>query len=65
MKFYGSNALTESMEGYQEKLKRYNLIPMGCEEELLQFQLIFKKFQDNFHEYFEYPLFNEEGREDE
>lgn len=65
MKFYGSNALTESMEGYQEKLKRYNSIPMGWEEELLQFQRIFKKFQDKFHEYFEYPLFNGEGREDE
>lgn len=24
-----------------------------------------KKFQDKFHEYFEYPLFNGEGREDE
>lgn len=65
MKFYGSNALTESMEGYQEKLKRYNSIPMGWEEELLQFQRIFKKFQDKFHEYFEYPLFNGEGREEE
>ena len=41
MKFYGSNALTESMEGYQEKLKRYNSIPMGWEKELLQFQRIF------------------------
>ena len=64
MKFYGSNALTESMEGYQEKLKRYNSIPMGWEEELLQFQRIFKKFQDKFHEYLEYPLFNGEGREE-
>lgn len=64
MKFYGSNALTESMEGYQEKLKRYNSIPMGWEEELLQFQRLFKKFQDKFHEYFEYPLFNGEGREE-
>ena len=65
MKFYGSNALTESMEGYQEKFKRYNSIPMGWEEELLQFQRLFKKFQDKFHEYFEYPLFNGEGREEE
>lgn len=65
MKFYGSNALTESMEGYQEKLKRYNSIPMGWEEELLQFQRLFKKFQDKFHEYFEYRLFNGEGREEE
>lgn len=65
MKFYGSNVLTESMEGYHEKLKRYNSIPVGWEEELLQFQRIFKKFQDKFHEYFEYPLFNGVGSEEE
>lgn len=52
-------------KGYHEKLKRYNSIPVGWEEELLQFQRIFKKFQDKFHEYFEYPLFNGEGSEEE
>lgn len=65
MKFYGSNALSESMEGYQEKLKRYNSIPMGWEEELLQFQRIFKKFENKFHEYYELPLFNGEFKEGE
>lgn len=62
MKFAGTNILTESMEGYQEKFKEYNAIAMGWEEEVLQFQRIFKKFQDKFHEYFELPLFNGEGR---
>lgn len=65
MKFEGSNALTQSMEGYKERLKQYNAVEMGWEEELLQFQRLFKKFQDKFHEYFEYPLFNGEGREEE
>lgn len=65
MKFEGSNALTISMEGYKEDLKSNNAVPMGWEEDLLQFQRIFKKFQDKFHEYFEYPLFNGEGREEE
>ena len=65
MKFEGSNALTQSMEGYKERLKQNNAVEMGWEEELLQFQRLFKKFQDKFHEYFEYPLFNGEGREEE
>ena len=52
------------MEGYQENLKRYNSISMGWEEELLQFQRIFKKFENKFHEYFELPLFNWENREE-
>jgi len=64
MKFEGSNILTESMEGYKEKLKRYNAVLQGWDEELLQFQRIFKKFQDKFHEYFEYPLFNGENKEE-
>ena len=53
------------MEGYQEKLKRYNSILMGWEEELLQFQRIFKKFENKFHEYYELPLFNGEFKEGE
>ena len=65
MKFAGTNILTESMEGYQEKLKKYNALPQGWEEELLQFQRLFKMFQDKFHEYFEYSLFNGENREEE
>jgi hypothetical protein len=65
MKFEGSNALTESMEGYKERLKRYDAVEMGWEEELLQFQRLFKKFQDKFHEYFELSLFNGEFKEGE
>lgn len=65
MKFAGTNILTESMEGYQEKLKKYNALPQGWEEELLQFQRLFKMFQDKFHEYFEYSLFNGEEIEEE
>lgn len=64
MKFAGTNILTESMEGYQEKLKKYNALPQGWEEELLQFQRLFIMFQDKFHEYFEYSLFNGENREE-
>ena len=64
IKFYGANVLTESMEGYQEKLKRYNSIPMGWEEGLLHFQRLFKRFENIFQEYFDYPLFNGEGREE-
>ena len=63
IKFEGSNVLTESMEGYKERIKQFNAIEMGWEEELLQFQRLFKEFQNKFHEYFEYPLFNGEGRE--
>ena len=33
---------------------------MGWEEDLLQFQRLFKKFQNKFHEYVEEPLFNGE-----
>lgn len=44
MKFEGSNILTYSMEGYREELKRQHALEMGWEEELLQFQRIFKKF---------------------
>lgn len=65
MKIGGSNVLTFSMEGYKEELKRHNAVEMGWEKELLQFQRLFKKFQDKFHEYFEYPLFNGEDREEE
>lgn len=64
MKFVGTNILTESMEGYQEKLKKYNVLLQGWEEELLQFQRLFKMFQDKFHGYFEYSLFNGENREE-
>lgn len=64
-RFEGSNVLTESMEGYKKRLNQCNAVEMGWEEELLQFQRLFKKFQDKFHEYFEYPLFNGEGREEE
>ena len=60
LKIEGSNILTESLEGYEEALKKYNSIPMGWEEELLQFQRVFKKFQDKFHKYVEDPLFNGE-----
>ena len=60
MKFEGSNALTESMEGYKERFKKYNAVEMGWEGDLLQFQRLFKKFEDKFHEYFELPLFNGE-----
>jgi hypothetical protein len=63
MKFEGSNALTESMEGYKERLKKYNSVEMGWEGGFLQFQRLFKKFQDKFHEYFELPLFNGEFEE--
>ena len=65
MKFAGSNVLTESMEGYKEKLKMFNAVEMGWEEPLLQFQKLFKKFQVKFHEYFELPLFNGEFKEGE
>ena len=65
MKFEGSNTLTQSMEGYKERLKQYNAVEMGWEEELLQFQRLFKMFQDKFHEYFEYSLFNGENREEQ
>ena len=65
MKFEGYNALTESMEGYKGRLKKYNSVEMGWEEGLLQFQRLFKKFQDKFHEYFELPLFNGEFEEGE
>ena len=64
MKFDGTNILTESMEGYKEELKKHNAVAQGWEEELLQFQRIFKKFEDKFHEYFEYSLFNGENREE-
>ena len=64
MKFAGTNILTESMEGYKEELKKHNAVAQGWEEELLQFQRIFKKFEDKFHEYFEYSLFNGENREE-
>ena len=64
MKFYGSNALSESMEGYKERIKQFDAVEMGWEEELLQFQRLFKKFQKKFHEYVKYPLFNGEGREE-
>ena len=60
LKIGGSNILTESLEGYKEKLKRYNAVEMGWEKDLLHFQRIFKKFQDKFHEYVEDPLFNGE-----
>ena len=63
IKFEGSNVLTESLEGYKERLEQINAVEMGWDEELLQFQRLFKKFQNKFHEYFEYPLFNGEGRE--
>jgi hypothetical protein len=63
IKFEGANVLTESLEGYKERLKQINAVEMGWEEELLQFQRLFKKFQNKFHEYFEYPHFNGEGRE--
>lgn len=65
MKFEGSNILTYSMEGYREELKRQHAVEMGWEEELLQFQRIFKKFQNKFHEYFELPLFGGENNEEE
>lgn len=65
MKFEGSNALTESMEGYKERFKKYNAVEMGWEGNLLQFQRLFKKFEDKFHEYFELPLFNGEFKEGE
>ena len=65
MKFEGSNVLTESMEGYKERFKKYNAVEMGWEGDLLQFQRLFKKFEDKFHEYFELPLFNGEFKEGE
>ena len=65
VKIEGSNILTVSMEGYEEKLKRYNAVEMGWEKDLLHFQRIFKKFQDKFHEYVEDPLFNGEESEEE
>ena len=64
MKFEGSNNLTVSMEGYKENFKKYNYPVLGWEEELLQFQRLFKKFQNKFHEYVDEPLFNGEGEED-
>ena len=60
LKVEGSNILTESMEGYEEALKKYNAVEMGWEKDLLHFQRIFKKFQDKFHEYVAEPLFNGE-----
>lgn len=65
MKIYGSNALSYSMENYKEELKRWNAVEVGWEEPLLQFQKLFKKFQDKFHEYYELPLFNGEFEEGE
>ena len=63
LKIYGSNALSYSMENYKEELERWNAVEVGWEEPLLQFQKLFKKFQDKFHEYFELPLFNGEFNE--
>ncbi len=60
LKIEGSNILTESLEGYEEALKKNNAVEMGWEKDLLHFQRIFKKFQDKFHEYVEEPLFNGE-----
>ena len=65
MKFEGSNVLTESMEGYKESFTKYNYPVLGWEEGLLQFQRLFKKFQNKFHEYVDEPLFNGEGEEEE
>ena len=65
MKIEGSNILTVSMEGYEEALKKYNSAEMGWEKDLLQFQRLFKKFQNKFHEYVEEPLFNGEHKEEE
>ena len=53
------------MENYKEELKRWNAVVVGWEEPLLQFQKLFKKFQNKFHEYFELPLFNGEFKEGE
>lgn len=58
MKIEGSTILTVSMEGYEENFKRYNAVEMGWEKDLLQFQRLFKKFKNKFHEYVEEPLFN-------
>lgn len=63
LKIEGSNILTEPMEGYKELLKEYNVLTESREEELLQFQQLFKKFQNKFHEYVEEALFNGEERE--
>ena len=65
LKIEGSNILTVSMEGYEENLKRYNAVEMGWEKDLLQFQRLFKKFQNKFHKYVEEPLFNGEDIEEE
>lgn len=65
MKIEGSNILTVSMEGYEKNLKRYNAVEMGWEKNLLQFQRLFKKFKNKFHEYVEEPLFNGEHKEEE
>ena len=65
MKFEGSNVLTVSMESYKENFKKYNYPILGWEEELLQFQRLFKKFQNKFHEYVEEALFNGEDEEEE
>ena len=65
VKIEGSNILTVSMEGYEEALKKYNSAEMGWEKDLLQFQRLFKKFQNKFHEYVEEPLFNGEHKEEE
>ena len=65
MKIEGSNILTVSMEGYEENFKRYNAVEMGWEKDLLQFQRLFKKFKNKFHEYVEEPLFNGEHKEEE
>lgn len=65
IKFEGPNILTASMEGYKEEFKKYNYPVQGWEEDVLQFQRLFKKFQDKFHEYIEEPLFNGEGDDEE
>jgi len=65
LKIEGSNILTESLEGYEEALKKYNAVEMGWEKDLLHFHRIFKKFQDKFHQYVEEPLFNGEETEEE
>ncbi len=65
MKFQGSNILTYSMEGYEEKLKKNNAKEMVWEKELLLFQRIFKKFQDKFQEFVDQPLFGGEEEDSE
>ena len=58
MKFEVSNILNVSMEGYKENMKKYTVVEMGWEAELLQFQRLFKKFRNKFNEYVDEPLFN-------